>query len=293
MKPTLLDGNAVAESILNELREDIARHPDLKPKVAFLRVGEDPASVSYVTKKKKTAESLGITSHLEVFPADVEKSVVVDTIHRLNADPSIHGILLQAPLPSSWSEVETFREIAAEKDVDGFHTENLGKLAQEDETGFVSCTPAGVIEILKRHNLSPRGKEVVVVGRSLIVGKPLSLLLVKKGEWADATVTVCHSRTPDLGAVTRRADIVIAAMGRPHAITADMVKEGAVVIDVGINRIRDDSKKSGFRLVGDVDFANVAPKCSAITPVPGGVGPMTVAMLMKNTWQACRQLNGL
>lgn len=293
MKPLLLDGNAVAESLLTELREDISRHPDLQPKVAFLRVGEDPASISYVTKKKKTAESLGIASHLEVFPADVERAVVVAAIHRLNADPTIHGILLQAPLPPSWSEVETFREISAAKDVDGFHTENLGKLAQEDETGFVSCTPAGVIEILKRHRLSPRGKEVVIVGRSLIVGKPLSLLLVKKGEWADATVTVCHSRTSDLGAVTRRADILIAAMGRPHAITADMVKEGAVVIDVGINRIRDDSKKSGFRLVGDVDFKAVAPRCAAITPVPGGVGPMTVAMLMKNTWQACRQFNGL
>ncbi len=291
MEPLLIDGNAIAESVLNRLRNEIAQHPGLKPKVAFLRVGEDPASVSYVTKKKKTAESLGIESHLEVFPADVERQVVLDAIERLNRDSSVHGILLQAPLPAGWSEVETFRCISPAKDVDGFHTENLGKIAQEDDTAFVSCTPAGVIEILRHHNISPRGKEVVVVGRSLIVGKPLSLLLVRKGEWGDATVTVCHSRTAALGAITRRADILIAAMGRPHAIRADMVKEGAIVIDVGINRIEDASRKSGYRLVGDVDFANVAPRCSAITPVPGGVGPMTVAMLMSNTWQACLQQN--
>ncbi|MCC5789276.1 MAG: bifunctional methylenetetrahydrofolate dehydrogenase/methenyltetrahydrofolate cyclohydrolase FolD [Opitutales bacterium] len=285
----LIHGNAIAEQIITELTKEVSSLSGPRPCVAFIRVGEDPASVSYVRKKEKTAAKIGIESRLLVFPEAIGQKELFQEIDRLNEDPSVNGILIQAPLPSQIVEKEAFRRVRPEKDVDGFHTWNLGLLCQEEKEGFVACTPAGVIELLKRTGIVLRGKRLVVVGRSLIVGKPLALLGMAKGEFGDATVTVCHSRTPDLAGTVRQADIIVAAIGRAHFITADMVKEGAVVIDVGINRIPDDSRKSGYRLVGDVDFENVSPRSSYITPVPGGVGPMTVAMLMKNTLKAYRR----
>ena len=214
---------------------------------------------------------------------------MLQEISLINEDSEIHGILVQAPLPNHIDERTIFNHVSPDKDVDGFNASNLGKLCQEQEDAFISCTPAGIIELIKRKNIPTEGKHVVVVGRSLIVGKPTGMLFLRKGFPGNATVTFCHSRTPDLENHTRRADILIAAIGKPQFVTKDMVKEGATVIDVGINRIEDSNKKSGFRLVGDVDFEQVAPKTQFITPVPGGVGPMTVAMLMKNTVQAFKR----
>lgn len=214
-------------------------------------------------------------------------------VEALNNDPSIHGILVQAPLPKHIDEKTIFRTVLPEKDVDGFHTVNIGKLCQEDPSGSVACTPAGIIELLKRSDISTEGKHVVVLGRSLIVGKPVSLLFLQKGAFGNATVTVCHSRTQNIAAVVKQADIVVAAIGRAHFVTADMLKPGAVVIDVGINRIEDSSRKSGYRLVGDVDFEAASGIVSAMTPVPGGVGPMTVAMLMQNTLNAYKKFPDL
>jgi methylenetetrahydrofolate dehydrogenase (NADP+)/methenyltetrahydrofolate cyclohydrolase len=215
----------------------------------------------------------------------------MQVVRDLNNDPAIHGILVQSPPPKHIDEEEIIRTIDPRKDVDGFHPQNVAKLALEDPTGFVPCTPAGSMRLLAAAGIDTNGAEAVVLGRSMIVGKPMALLLMAKN--ANATVTVAHSRSKDLPAICRRADILIAAVGRPDMVKADWVKEGAVVIDVGINRVEDSSKKSGYRLTGDVDFASVAPKCRAITPVPGGVGPMTIAMLMKNTLQAARQQNGI
>ncbi len=281
----LIDGNAIAKQVLAEVAEEVAAL-ESKPCVTFVRVGEDPASVSYVKKKQRTAEEVGIESRLKLMPEDTTREELLAVIDELNADPGVHGILVQSPIGQIKDEKEIFNRVDPLKDVDGFNVANIGKLCQEDPTAFVACTPAGIIELLARSGVQTSGKQVAVVGRSLIVGKPVSLLLMMKTKMGDATVTVCHSRTQDLGEVTRRADIVVAAIGRPHTITADMVKDGAVVIDVGINRVDDASRKRGYRLVGDVDFDAVAPKCSHITPVPGGVGPMTVAMLMKNTVKA-------
>ncbi len=284
----LIDGNKTAETIINELREKVSALPgNIVPKVVFIRVGEDPASVSYVNKKSTTAEKIGIKSELIVFPESVTRDELYATIDRLNKDTNVHGILIQAPLPKHIPETETFNRVDPDKDVDGFNTLNIGKLCQEDPSAFVACTPAGIVELLRRANVETRGKHVIVVGRSLIVGKPAALLMVRKALPGDATVTICHSRTTNLADICRQGDIIIAAIGRAHTITADMVKPGAVVIDVGINRIPDSTKKSGFRLVGDVDFDKVAPIASKITPVPGGVGPMTVALLMANTYRAC------
>jgi methylenetetrahydrofolate dehydrogenase (NADP+) / methenyltetrahydrofolate cyclohydrolase len=260
-----------------------------KPAVAFIRVGEDPASVFYVQSKQKTAEAIGIHSSLLVFPESITQQQLFETIDQLNKDPLIHGILVQSPLPKHIDERETFNRVSPDKDVDGFHSQNLGRLVQEDPEGFVACTPAGIVEMIKRCNIETAGKHVVVVGRSLIVGKPAALLFMRKAAFADATVTVCHSRTRDLASITRQADILIAAIGRPHTITADMVKPGAVVIDVGINRVEDANVKKGYKIVGDVLFDEVAPIAESITPVPGGVGLMTVAMLMNNTVKAYRQ----
>jgi methylenetetrahydrofolate dehydrogenase (NADP+)/methenyltetrahydrofolate cyclohydrolase len=215
----------------------------------------------------------------------------MQVVRDLNNDPAIHGILVQSPPPKHIDEEEIIRSIDPRKDVDGFHPQNVAKLALEDPTGFVPCTPAGSMRLLAAAGIDTNGAEAVVLGRSMIVGKPMALLLMAKN--ANATVTVAHSRSKDLPAICRRADILIAAVGRPDMVKADWVKDGAVVIDVGINRVEDSSKKSGYRLTGDVDFASVAPKCRAITPVPGGVGPMTIAMLMKNTLQAARQQNGI
>jgi methylenetetrahydrofolate dehydrogenase (NADP+) / methenyltetrahydrofolate cyclohydrolase len=285
----LIDGNKIAADIVAELKAEVSSFPGRKPCIALVRVGEDPASVSYVKKKEKTSAEIGIESRLIFPPVTITQDELFALIDGLNADPGVDGILVQSPLPKGINEVAVFRRIAAHKDVDGFHTLNLGKLTQEDETGFVACTPAGIMELLQRSGVSLAGKHVVVLGRSLIVGKPAALLAMQRKAWANATVTVCHSQTANLPALTRQADVLIAAIGKAEFVTADMVKPGAVVIDVGVNRVLDPSKKSGYRLAGDVHFASVSPLCEKITPVPGGVGPMTVAMLMRNTVKARRQ----
>lgn len=285
----LIDGNAISQQVLAELKAELAGFQGPRPAVTFVRVGEDPASVFYVNKKARIAADLGIDSEVRVLPESTTEAELLAEITLLNNNPAIHGILVQAPLPGHMSERTVFNHVSAAKDVDGFNVVNLGRLCQEDPSGFISCTPAGIIELLRRSHIDTQGRRAAVVGRSLIVGKPVAMLLMQKAECGNATVTICHSRTKDLAASVREADLVIAALGRPGTITADMVKDGAVVIDVGINRVDDASKKKGYRIVGDVDFDAVAPKCRAITPVPGGVGPMTVAMLMRNTVQACRQ----
>lgn len=287
----LIDGNAIAESIIEELTAEVSALPGKKPVIAVVRVGEDPASVSYVRKKQKTAERIGIGSSLHILPEDVSKEELFAQIDALNADPDVNGILVQAPLPKHIDETETFNRVAPEKDVDGFNTVNIGKLCQEDDSGFVACTPAGIVQLIKRSNIETEGKHVVVLGRSQIVGKPAALLMMQKACPGNATVTVCHSRTSNLAEITSQADVLIAAIGRPNFVTADMVKDGVAVIDVGINRVEDASKKRGYRLVGDVEFEPVSAKASHITPVPGGVGPMTVAMLMHNTFRAFKAAN--
>ena len=282
----LIDGKKISQDIVAELTGKVARIEGPKPCIAFIRVGEDPASVSYVRSKNRTAEQIGIAPLLFELSESVTQEELFDKIDELNADSSVHGILIQSPLPSQLDEQMAFNQIDPRKDVDGFHVENAGRVVQEDSNGFVSCTPAGIMEICAREGISLEGKHVVVIGRSLIVGKTFALLAMQKGAHANATVTVCHSRTRNLPQIVKQADVVVAAIGRANFVTADMVKEGAVVIDVGINRIEDPSRKTGYRLVGDVDFEAVEPIASRITPVPGGVGPMTVAMLMKNTFKA-------
>lgn len=278
----IIDGNATAKLVCEELSAKLKKISATRPPcVAFIRVGEDPASVSYVKKKGRIAAETGIESRLHVLPESVPQEELFKLIDSLNNDDCVDAILIQAPLPKHLSERDTFNRVRPDKDVDGFSSANLGLLCQEDPRAFTACTPAGIMELLKRYEVPTAGKRVVVIGRSIIVGKPMALLLMKKG--ADATVTVCHSKSENLKQICAQADIIIAAVGKPMTVTADMVKEGACVIDVGINRIPSEKTKSGYRLVGDVDFENVAPKCSKITPVPGGVGPMTVAMLMSNT----------
>ncbi|MSU46790.1 MAG: bifunctional methylenetetrahydrofolate dehydrogenase/methenyltetrahydrofolate cyclohydrolase FolD [Lacunisphaera sp.] len=285
----LIDGNKIAAAIIAELKAQVAALPGRKPCIALVRVGEDPASVSYVKKKELACAEIGIASQLLFPPVTISADELFALVDKLNADPDVDGILVQSPLPKHLNEVAVFRRIAAHKDVDGFHTLNLGKLAQEDDTGFVACTPAGIMELLQRSGVKLAGKHVVMLGRSLIVGKPAALLALQRKPWANATVTVCHSQTANLPSITCQADVLIAAIGKAEFVTADMVKPGAVVIDVGVNRVPDLTKKSGYRLTGDVHFSTVAPLCSKITPVPGGVGPMTVAMLMQNTLKARRQ----
>jgi len=285
----IIDGNRIAADIVAELKTEVAALKGRRPCLALVRVGDDPASVSYVRKKEQTAAEIGVEGRVILPPVATSQAELFSLIDQLNADPAVDGILVQSPLPPHIDEVAVFRRVAPEKDVDGFNTLNLGKVAQEDPTGFVACTPAGIMELLARSGVDLKGKHVVVLGRSLIVGKPVALLALQKRTGANGTVTICHSATRDLPAITRLADVLIAAIGRPEFVTADMVKPGAVVIDVGINRVPDSSRKSGYRLTGDVAFSAVAPLCSRITPVPGGVGPMTVAMLMKNTVKARRQ----
>mgnify|MGYP001245635011 FL=1 len=282
----LINGNEIAQNIIEELKVKVANIHGSKPCVVFIRVGEDAASISYVRKKDKIAASIGIKSRLKILPENITQDQLLNEVDKENQDPSVHGILVQAPLPSHIEERIIFNRVSPHKDVDGFNALNLGKLCQEQKDAFISCTPAGILELIERKKIPTEGKHVVVLGRSLIVGKPAGMLFLRKGFPGNATVTFCHSRTPDLESHTQMADILIAAMGKPEFVTGDMVKQGATVIDVGINRIEDPSKKSGFRLVGDVHFEQVAPKAQFITPVPGGVGPMTVAMLMCNTLQA-------
>jgi len=282
----LIDGNKIAAAIIAELKARVAALPGRKPCLALVRVGEDPASVSYVRKKERTAAEIGIAGRTHLPPVSITQEALLRLIDELNADPDVDGILVQSPLPSPLDEGAVFRRVLPQKDVDGFHPLNLGKLVQEDSTGFIACTPAGIMELLGRSGVDLAGKHVVVLGRSLIVGKPAGLLALQRKSGANATVTFCHSRTQGLPEITRTADVLIAAIGKAAFVTRDMVRPGAVVIDVGINRVPDPSKPSGYRLCGDVDFEGVAPIASKITPVPGGVGPMTVAMLMSNTVKA-------
>ena len=285
----LIDGNQVASTIIAELKAEVATLSGRKPCIALVRVGEDAASVSYVRKKEKTAAEIGIESRVILPPVTISQSELAKIIEDLNNDETVDGILIQSPMPKHIDELLIFRGIAPEKDVDGLGTMNLGKVAQDDDTGFVSCTPAGIMALLARSGVDLKGKHVVVIGRSLLVGKPVALLALQKKSGANGTVTICHSGTSNLAEISRQADVLIAAIGSPQFVTLDMVKPGAVVIDVGINRVTDSTKKSGYRLVGDVDFEAVSQIASQITPVPGGVGPMTVAMLMSNTVKAYRQ----
>jgi methylenetetrahydrofolate dehydrogenase (NADP+) / methenyltetrahydrofolate cyclohydrolase len=288
----LIDGRTVAAAVLAECQQEtqaLLAH-GIHPGLAVVIVGDDPASHVYVGSKVKTCGELGIHSRKIELPATTSQAELLDVVHQLNADPAIHGILVQSPPPPHIHEEEIILAIDPRKDVDGFHPQNVAKLVLEDPSGFVPCTPAGSMRLLAAAGIDTQGANAVVLGRSMIVGKPMALLLMAKN--ANATVTVAHSRSRDLPAICRQADILIAAVGRPEMIKVDWVKEGAVVIDVGINRVPDATKKSGFRLTGDVAFDEVAPRCKAITPVPGGVGPMTIAMLMKNTLQAARQLGG-
>jgi methylenetetrahydrofolate dehydrogenase (NADP+) / methenyltetrahydrofolate cyclohydrolase len=289
---TIIDGKTIASKVLAEAKVRISQlsAEGKQPGLAVVLIGEDPASQTYVANKVRTCGELGMHSEKIVLPVDVSQEEVLAVVRRLNADPKIHGILVQSPPPPHIREEEIVATLDPRKDVDGFHPINVAKLALEDRTGFVPCTPLGCQRLLIEYGIPTSGANVVVIGRSMIVGKPMALLLMAKGTGGDATVTVAHSRTRDLAAVCARADIIVAAIGRPNFVTAEFVKPGAVVIDVGINRVTDSSKKSGFRLVGDVDYAAVAEKCQAITPVPGGVGPMTIAMLMQNTIKACEQL---
>lgn len=287
----IISGTAVAEKVLEECRREIAELAALgrKPGLAVVLVGDDPASRAYVRSKDKKCRDLGLHSVKLELPATTTQDELLAHVHALNNDPAIHGILVQSPPPKHIDEAAIVRAIDPAKDVDGFHPVNVAKLALEDPSGFVPCTPLGCQRLLIEAGIETSGAHAVVVGRSMIVGKPMALLLMAKGKGGDATVTVTHSRTRDLAAITRTADIIIAAIGRPHFIKAEHVKEGAVVIDVGINRVDDPTSEKGYKLVGDVAYDEVAPKCHAITPVPGGVGPMTIAMLMANTIKACRQ----
>ncbi|MBA2410064.1 MAG: bifunctional methylenetetrahydrofolate dehydrogenase/methenyltetrahydrofolate cyclohydrolase FolD [Gammaproteobacteria bacterium] len=284
-----IDGNAVAAQIRNEVKQQVseAAKAGLTPCLAAVLVGDNPASRTYVGTKRKVCEEVGIKSVMKTPPADIAEEALLALIDELNADAAIHGILVQMPLPKHIDEQKVIERIDPTKDVDGFHPVNVGRLVIGLDT-FRPCTPAGIPELIVRSGLEIEGRHVAIIGRSNIVGKPMMNMLVQKTRAANATVTVCHSGTKDLSSITRQADIVIAAIGRPKFVTADMVKEGAVVIDVGINRVDDDSRPKGYRLVGDVDFDAVSEKASAITPVPGGVGPMTVAMLMVNTLKAAK-----
>ena len=284
----LIDGNRIASEIIAGLKAEVAALPGRRPCIVLVRVGDDPASVSYVRKKEKTAAEIGIEGRVILLPETAAQAELEALIAGLNADPAVDGILVQSPLPAHMDEQAAFQRISPGKDVDGLHPYNLGKIAQDDPTGFAACTPSGIMELLARSGVSLPGRHVVVIGRSILVGRPFALLAMQKNPRANATVTVCHSRTANLASVARQADVLVAAIGQPEFVTADMVKPGAVVIDVGVNRIADASAKSGHRLVGDVHFRSVAPIASKITPVPGGVGPMTVAMLMSNTLRAFR-----
>jgi methylenetetrahydrofolate dehydrogenase (NADP+) / methenyltetrahydrofolate cyclohydrolase len=287
----LIDGRAIAGQLQQELLARIAvlKSRGIQPGLAFVRVGEDPASKVYVGRKEKTCGELGIYSKTYVLAESTTESELIALLERLNGDPNLHGILVQAPLPGHIRQENVYATVRPEKDVDGFHPVNVGKLMLGDPTGFSPCTPAGIRELLVRSGVPTSGAEVVVLGRGNIVGKPMAAMLCQKAKHANATVTICHSGTRNINAHCRRADILIAAMGVAEFVKSAMVKPGAVVIDVGVNRVSDPTSKSGSRLVGDVDFGGVQPIAGRITPNPGGVGPMTIAMLMQNTVNAAEQ----
>jgi len=286
MKATIIDGKQIANDIRARVAKQVVERQRLGkavPGLATILVGEDPASQVYVRSKHKACEQLGIASFSHVLPASTPQNEIVELVDSLNHDPGVHGILVQLPLPAGFDEEEVLLKVSVNKDVDGFHPINIGKLAQKGRApSFVPCTPAGVIELLKSTGISLEGKNTVVLGRSNIVGMPAALLLVKE----NATVTICHSRSHDLPAITRQADVLVACVGKAEMVRGDWVKPGAVVIDVGINHVDDPAAEKGYCLVGDVAFDEVSEVASAITPVPGGVGPMTIAMLMQNTLHA-------
>ncbi|MBX9679442.1 MAG: bifunctional methylenetetrahydrofolate dehydrogenase/methenyltetrahydrofolate cyclohydrolase FolD [Gemmataceae bacterium] len=282
--PVILDGKKLSETIRQEVAAataELAAAHGVKPGLAAVLVGENPASQIYVRNKRKACENAGLASWLHQLSADTTQQQLLDLVAQLNADPQVHGILVQLPLPKQIEEAAIIRAVSPLKDVDGFSPESLGRMV-EGHPRFLPCTPAGVQEMLRRYQIPTEGKHVVIVGRSNIVGKPLANMLMQKGPGADATVTICHSRTKNIAEFTRQADIVVMAIGQAKFLKADMIREGAVVVDVGINRLPDG------KLAGDVDYQEVAPKTYAITPVPGGVGPMTIAMLLKNTAESCR-----
>ena len=287
----IIDGKATAAQIKQEIAAEVEHRLANglhRPHLAAILVGHDGGSETYVANKVKACEVCGFKSTLIRLDETVSQDELLAHVAKLNDDPDVDGFIVQLPLPRHIDEQTVIEAINPDKDVDGFHPVNVGRQSVGLPC-FHSATPAGIVELLRRYDIPTRGKRVVIVGRSNIVGKPLAAMLMQKGQQGDATVTICHSATPNLADVTRQADILVAAMGRPHFITADMVADGAVVIDVGTTRVPDETRKSGFRLCGDVDFDNVSPKCAAITPVPGGVGPMTIVSLMLNTLEAARR----
>ena len=287
----LIDGRAIAQEVHAETESRVAtlKLAGVEPGLVFIRVGEDPASKVYVGMKERTAARLGIRSDTTVLPENTPETGLLELLGKLNADASVHGVLVQAPLPVHIDETNVFSAVSPAKDVDGFHPLNAGKLMLGEGGGFVPCTPGGVHELLIRSGVTIEGAEVVILGRGNIVGKPMAAILCQKAKYANATVTLCHSRTHDVAEHCRRADIIVAAMGVAEFVKADMVKPGATVIDVGVNKVDDPAAEKGYRLVGDVDFAAVQPVAGKITPNPGGVGPMTIAMLMRNTVRAAEQ----
>lgn len=291
MRAELIDGKAIAADVRADVARDVAalRERGVVPGLTVVLIGDDIASATYVGAKEKASREAGMAGGTIRLPADTTQAALLTLIEQLNGDAAVHGILVQMPLPKHIDPDTIIRHIRPEKDVDGFHPENVGKLLIGHTDGFVSCTPAGVIEILLRSGVDTRGADVVVVGRSNIVGKPMAALLVQARAGGDATVTICHSRTKDLASHTRRADILIVAAGRAEMITGDMIKPGAVVIDVGMNSVPDATRAKGSRLCGDVHFASAVKVASRITPVPGGVGPMTIAMLLRNTVRAAKR----
>ena len=294
MTAKIIDGKQVAADMRAELKAEVAKLKEqgIVPGLGVILVGDDPASKSYVTAKERACEEMGIYSDDNRLDADISQEELMQKVQDMNDDPKINGILVQLPLPKHLNEAEVLLTIDPDKDVDGFHPMNVGKMVVGEEA-FLPCTPHGVIQLLLRSGVKIEGANVVIVGRSNIVGKPLTNMLIQKNPKGNATVTVCHTRTKDLANQTRQADILIAAAGRPNTITADMVKDGVVVIDVGVNRVDDATKKRGYRLVGDVDFEAVKEKATLITPVPGGVGPMTITMLLYNTVESAKRAAGL
>lgn len=291
----ILRGKELAEKMRQEMKSEIDElktHHNLVPGLAVVLIGDNPASLSYVKGKEKACAQVGILSREYKFDADYKEEQLLKLIRELNNDPSIHGILVQLPLPDHINEEKILYAIDPTKDVDGFHPVNIGKM-MIGAPSFLPCTPHGIQQLLLRNNIEISGKHVVIVGRSNIVGKPLAMILVQKNPGANATVTMCHTRTKNMAELTKLADILVVAAGRPHTVNADMVKQGAVVIDVGVNRVEDKTKKRGYRLIGDVEFDEVSEKASAISPVPGGVGPMTITMLLHNTIQSAKNHAGI